>query len=111
VFQALVNLGEFSMSDTKQTSVNVDQAGVSLLAYQMWKDAGCPEGQDQKFWFEAEVRMRAAAKASSPPPKPAAPPVLAAPTPAVIKPAPAVPLNPAFDESKVLKPKRKSRRS
>lgn len=109
--QTSVNLGEFSMSDTNQTAGIVDQTGVSLLAYRMWKDAGCPEGQDQKFWFEAEARMRAAAKAVPPPPKAAAPPVVAASPPAVSNRAPAVPLNPAFDESKVLKPQRKSRRS
>ena len=27
---------------------------ISQLAYHLWRQAGCPSGQDLKFWIEAE---------------------------------------------------------
>lgn len=46
------------------------------LAYRLWQDAGCPEGQADRFWREAEAQIAAepaapekpAPLASDPPP-------------------------------------------
>jgi hypothetical protein len=57
------------MNKTDLPVPQVDEAGISLLAYQKWQQAGCPEGQDMRFWFEAESQLRASAKASQSPPQ------------------------------------------
>lgn len=31
---------------------------IALLAYYKWENAGRPEGQDDKFWFEAVEEYR-----------------------------------------------------
>jgi len=41
------------------------------IAYQLWLDAGQPDGQDAAHWFAAEAM--AAGEATSPPAKKAAP--------------------------------------
>lgn len=51
------------------------------LAYQLWQEAGCPEGQADRFWREAEAMTaarqpappEASPPASDPPPPKAAP--------------------------------------
>jgi hypothetical protein len=30
---------------------------IQQLAYYKWKQAGCPEGQDDRFWLEAEQEL------------------------------------------------------
>ena len=98
------------MSDTNQPTATADPAGISLLAYQMWKDAGCPEGQDQKFWFEAEARMRTAAKATPPAPVASSPP--AETKSAAPQKTPSAPFNPAFGQiGSPSKSNRQSRRA
>lgn len=42
------------------------------IAYQLWLDAGCPDGQDAAHWFEAETLVANEA-AVRPAPKKAAP--------------------------------------
>jgi hypothetical protein len=86
------------MSDIKRPTAVADRAGVSLLAYQMWKDAGCPDGQDQKFWFEAEARIRAAAKATPASPHPAASSA-AAPSSTAPQKTPGPQFNPVFGQA------------
>lgn len=34
-------------------------ATVAERAYQLWQQAGCPHGQDQEHWFQAEREVRA----------------------------------------------------
>ena len=35
-----------------------DQPGsVRELAYRLWEEAGCPEGEPERFWLEAEDRI------------------------------------------------------
>ncbi len=33
--------------------------GISCLAFQLWEEAGCPEGRDLEFWMGAEMRLLA----------------------------------------------------
>ena len=33
---------------------NPDEAGIAILAYQLWLARGCPDGSDQEDWFLAE---------------------------------------------------------
>ena len=100
------------MRDGSQPSIVTGQEGIQLLAYQMWKDAGCPEGQEQKFWFEAEARIRAAAKAT---PASTQSPASAAPaTPKTTAPqnATGAPFNPVFGQpNRASKASQRSRRA
>jgi hypothetical protein len=36
------------------------RARTQRLAYQLWQEAGCPEGQSDRFWREAEGVIAAA---------------------------------------------------
>jgi hypothetical protein len=31
---------------------------IKVRAYQLWEQAGCPEGRDQEFYFQAEQDLR-----------------------------------------------------
>jgi hypothetical protein len=67
--------------NTTHNPIKVSDAEIGMLAYQMWEEAGHPQGQDQKFWFEAETQLRAIANAV-----PAMP--AAKPSPVDLKPKP-----------------------
>ena len=45
-------------------SAKINESEIGMLAYQMWEKAGSPHGQDWQFWFEAEAKLRAIAKAA-----------------------------------------------
>jgi hypothetical protein len=32
---------------------------INVRAYQLWEQAGCPEGRDKEFYFHAEKELRA----------------------------------------------------
>jgi hypothetical protein len=49
------------MNKNIEKSVTNDEASVSRLAYQLWEDAGRPQGQDLEFWLAAEAQIRSAA--------------------------------------------------
>ncbi len=38
---------------------------IAKLAYQLWENAGRPEGRAEEFWYEAERHLRAAAVAAT----------------------------------------------
>jgi hypothetical protein len=38
---------------------------VRLLAYQLWENAGYPEGRHDDFWFAAEAQIRQAFEADA----------------------------------------------
>ncbi|WP_236898206.1 DUF2934 domain-containing protein [Devosia sp. SL43] len=38
-------------------------------AYQLWEADGCPEGQDQAYWFKAMAEIASAAIATIKPPR------------------------------------------
>ena len=67
--------------NTTRNPLKVSDDEIGMLAYQMWEEAGHPQGQDQKFWFEAEAQLRAIANAA-----PAMP--AAKPSPVDLKPKP-----------------------
>ena len=39
---------------------NRDQNDIERRAYQLWQEAGQPEGRDQEFYLEAERQLREA---------------------------------------------------
>ncbi|NMA97666.1 MAG: DUF2934 domain-containing protein [Phyllobacteriaceae bacterium] len=38
-------------------NTNIDTAKVRERAYQLWDQAGQPEGREQEFWFDAEREL------------------------------------------------------
>ena len=36
-------------------------AAIAARAYELWQQSGCPHGQDQEHWFQAERELRARA--------------------------------------------------
>lgn len=59
--------------------MSAEQDVIKDRAYQLWQDAGSPDGRDQEFWFLAESELKA------PKPKTAAKPKAAAPAKAPAK--------------------------
>ena len=45
--------GQFDMDDSKDSR----DSSVSARAYQLWDAAGRPEGEADRFWFEAEHEL------------------------------------------------------
>ena len=96
------------MKTSVEQAVQLDEAGISLLAYEMWQNAGCPAGQDMKFWLEAEAQLRVMASKPAPPavtaPAPQTTPVSTAapksPVSSVQKPAPPAQIRPQIGASK-----------
>jgi hypothetical protein len=39
---------------------------ISLRAYQLWERAGCPEGRDKEFYFQAEQDLQAESRRALP---------------------------------------------
>ena len=37
--------------------VAANRAGISCLAFQLWEEAGRPEGRDLEFWLGAETHL------------------------------------------------------
>lgn len=46
---------------------------VRRRAYQLWEADGCPQGQDQRYWFKALAELATAAAATVEPPRKRAP--------------------------------------
>src|SRR5882762_3957341 len=53
-----------TMKNIISTSAKINESEIGMVAYQMWEKAGSPQGQDWQFWFEAEAKLRAVAKAA-----------------------------------------------
>jgi hypothetical protein len=61
--------GLLSMQDTNQAEIdplsenadaeNRDYVEIAALAYQLWKDRGCPLGSPEADWFQAESDWKA----------------------------------------------------
>ena len=54
-------------TNTKQKSKSTrDHSGeISLLAYHLWQESGCPAGQDVHFWLQAERQLLGASSAQA----------------------------------------------
>lgn len=46
--------------------MSADKDKVSQLAYQIWQEEGCPEGQDMEHWLRAEAMAGGAVPAPVP---------------------------------------------
>lgn len=44
-------------SHSPASLVSATQAALALRAYQIWQDAGCPEGQAQAHWDRAAFEL------------------------------------------------------
>ena len=53
-----------TMKNIVGNSAKINESEIGMLAYQMWEKAGSPHGQDWQFWFQAEAKLRAVAKAA-----------------------------------------------
>lgn len=42
---------------------------IKRRAYELWEADGCPEGQDQAYWFKAMAEIASAAVAAIKPPR------------------------------------------
>jgi hypothetical protein len=40
---------------------------IQNYAYQLWQQAGCPEGKDDEFWHKAKAELEANPDAAKPP--------------------------------------------
>jgi hypothetical protein len=47
------------MDENRVSEATANGDGISCLAYQLWEEAGCPEGRDLEFWMGAETRLLA----------------------------------------------------
>lgn len=52
-----------SKQQSQQNAANVNEMHTSreemaLLAYQLWRERGCPEGTAEEDWFHAEERLK-----------------------------------------------------
>ena len=52
---------------------NPSEDEIRARAYELWEQAGKPEGRDDKFWQQAEQALRATEIATEPPPPPLLP--------------------------------------
>jgi hypothetical protein len=48
-----------SMNQNCVSGVAANGDGISCLAFQLWEEAGCPEGRYLEFWMGAETRLLA----------------------------------------------------
>jgi hypothetical protein len=47
-----------SVQPTDMPSSEVGGEEIARLAYLLWEQAGCPEGQSEQHWLEAERQLR-----------------------------------------------------
>ena len=50
-------------------TVESNDENIKIRAYQLWEKAGCPEGRDQEFYFQAEQEQRDRGKPAAPAPR------------------------------------------
>ena len=43
---------------TASSTAEPSGENITIRAYQLWEKAGCPEGRDQEFYFQAEQEQR-----------------------------------------------------
>ncbi|HLH57458.1 MAG TPA: DUF2934 domain-containing protein [Verrucomicrobiae bacterium] len=79
------------MNTTTETKVNADESTVSLVAYQLWEQAGRPTGRDLEFWLAAETKLREQAQPEAAPKSSAVRPARAGARKSWPKPYPSLP--------------------
>ena len=47
------------MNQPRVSEIAANGDGISCLAFQLWEEAGCPEGRYLEFWMGAETRLLA----------------------------------------------------
>jgi Protein of unknown function (DUF2934) len=40
------------------TSPSEDETAISVRAYQLWQERGCPEGSPEVDWYQAEEQLK-----------------------------------------------------
>ena len=43
---------------SKTISVEVNESGIAALAYELWRERGCPIGSPDEDWFRAEQKLK-----------------------------------------------------
>ena len=51
--------GTQSAPERTTAAGKITQEGVAQLAFQKWQKRGCPNGDAQRDWFEAEAELKA----------------------------------------------------
>lgn len=52
---------DVTVEETAQEHILAPQ-DIAALAYALWQERGCPEGSPDEDWFQAEERLKSAAK-------------------------------------------------
>jgi hypothetical protein len=52
-------------SDLEQQAMQPDEEDIRSRAYDLWREAGEPEGQDEEYWLLAEQELRNENKSSA----------------------------------------------
>lgn len=53
------------MFRTYYWSINMNEKYIKEAAYYLWQNAGCPSGQDEKFWSMAVEQLSSCSKSNS----------------------------------------------
>lgn len=74
--EALSPAGYFYVPDVPFAEGSYSHDDIAFLANDLWKEAGCPSGRDEEFWFQAERLLNGddempSARGKKPVPKPA----------------------------------------
>lgn len=48
-----------AMNQDYVSATSASRDAISCLAFQLWENAGCPEGRDLEFWLKAETHFLA----------------------------------------------------
>jgi hypothetical protein len=46
------------MRQERDMEADVTAASTATVAYQLWRERGCPQGSDQEDWFRAEAMLK-----------------------------------------------------
>ena len=47
----------FALAAEEETLENLTQESIAVRAYELWQERGCPEGQSEIDWFQAEEEL------------------------------------------------------
>jgi hypothetical protein len=56
---------EAEITSNGNTAMNPDHSEIAALAYELWKDRGCPIGSPEEDWFQAEAELKTGNEATA----------------------------------------------